>query len=289
MHDFHHKSYILFVAAFICLSLGRVSAMPIGETQNTAEQELRIVSLSPNVTETLYALGAGEYLVGRSDYCNYPQDALELPSVGTLYNPSLETLLSLEPTLVISSAFVPEEFLTSVEAAGIKVLQLNTQQTFQGTYALIREIAQTVGKASEAELMILGMQNKVREVTSTYNDTDKPTAYLVIDFGSFDGTATGDTFLGDMLELAGATNVAKEATNWTFSKELLMAADPQIILISPRWGETIEETINEFKNTKPYSDLSGELVVFDADSTSRQGPRSADALETLAQLIHQAR
>jgi len=290
MHNRTVKQYLLFLASFLLLTFSRVGAQPTLEIDNQENgQELRIVSLSPNVTETLYALGAGETLVGRSDYCNYPEQVTALPSVGTLYNPSLETLLSLEPTVAISSAFVPEDFLSSVERAGIEVVQLNTQQTFQGTYGLIRKIAEVVGKQSEAELMILSMQNTVREVVSSYKNETKPSVYMVIDFGGFDATATGDTFLGEMIELAGATNVAKDARNWTYSKELLMEADPEILLLNPRWGESGEATIQEFRTTKPYSDLSGEIIVFDADSTSRQGPRSADALKALAALIHQGK
>jgi len=290
MHNRTVKQYLLFLASFLLLTFSRVGAQPTLEIDNHDNgQELRIVSLSPNVTETLYALGAGETLVGRSDYCNYPEQVTALPSVGTLYNPSLETLLSLEPTVAISSAFVPEDFLSSVERAGIEVVQLDTQQTFQGTYGLIRKIAEVVGKQSEAELMILSMQNTVREVVSSYKNETKPSVYMVIDFGGFDATATGDTFLGEMIELAGATNVAKDARNWTYSKELLMEADPEILLLNPRWGESGEATIQEFRTTKPYSDLSGEIIVFDADSTSRQGPRSADALKALAALIHQGK
>ncbi|MGH0052605.1 MAG: helical backbone metal receptor, partial [Sphaerochaetaceae bacterium] len=134
MHNRTVKHYLLFFAFFLLLTVSRIGAQPILETGNhEAEREIRIVSLSPNVTETIYALGAESSLVGRSDYCNYPEEAMELPSVGTLYNPSLETLLALEPDLVISSAFVPDAFLSSVEQAGIEVLQLDTQGTFQGT------------------------------------------------------------------------------------------------------------------------------------------------------------
>ncbi|MDK2860101.1 MAG: cobalamin transport system substrate-binding protein, partial [Sphaerochaeta sp.] len=187
MHNRTVKQYLLFLASFLLLTFSRVGAQPTLEIDNHDNgQELRIVSLSPNVTETLYALGAGETLVGRSDYCNYPEQVTALPSVGTLYNPSLETLLSLEPTVAISSAFVPEDFLSSVERAGIEVVQLDTQQTFQGTYGLIRKIAEVVGKQSEAELMILSMQNTVREVVSSYKNETKPSVYMVIDFGGFD-------------------------------------------------------------------------------------------------------
>lgn len=119
----------------------------------------------------------------------------------------------------------------------------------------------------------------------------KPSVYLMIDFGSFDGTATGDTYLSQMLEMIGADNIAKDATKWTYSKELLIEKDPDLIIISPRWGETFEQTSALFASTKPYSDLratkEGNLVPIDADLISRQGPRSAQALELLAKAVHQ--
>jgi iron complex transport system substrate-binding protein len=113
MHSNSFKHLLLVFSLLLCLVIPRLAAGGAQE-QPVQQESLRIVSLSPNVTETLYALDAGSLLVGRSDYCNYPQEAAALPSVGTLYNPSLETLLSLEPNLVISSAFVPEQFLSSV-------------------------------------------------------------------------------------------------------------------------------------------------------------------------------
>jgi len=256
------------------------------EPKAVEQESLRIVSLSPNVTETLYALGAGSFLVGRSDYCNYPQEATDLPSVGTLYNPSLEKLLSLEPNLVISSAFVPEQFLQAIEKAGISIVSLETQQNFQGAYTLIREIANQVSKEAEAELMILEMQNVVQSVIRKAALQPKKTVYIALDFGSFDSSATADTFLSEMVDLAGGVNIADDAQNWTYSKELLMSHDPQVILLSPRWGETGEQTRKEFTTTKPYADLSGTITVFDADLISRQGPRSAQALQVLYTLIH---
>ncbi len=251
------------------------------------EPELRIVSLSPNVTETIYALGKGDLLVGRSDYCNYPEEALALPSVGTLYSPSLEKLLALEPTLAISSAFVSDQLLASVEKAGIEVLQLDTQESFAGTYDLIRSIAKAVDAQDQGELMILSMQNIVRDVAIKAEVGPKPTVYMALDFGSFDSAATADTFLSEMITLAGGDNVAKDGLYWTYSKEMLLFHDPEVILLSPRWGDSGEATLKEFTTTPPYSDLHGEVRLFDADMVSRQGPRSALALQLLYSLIHQ--
>jgi iron complex transport system substrate-binding protein len=285
MHNTRFMRRLLVASMVLLASSLLLFALP--QTEKSTQDELRIVSLSPNVTETIWALGKEDLLVGRSDYCNYPQEALSLPAVGTLYSPSLEQLLALEPTTVISSAFVGDQFLAAVEQAGITVLEINTQESFSGTYELIRAIAQAVKATDKAELMILEMQNLIKEVALKAQTKAKPSVYMAFDFGSFDSAATADTFLSEMVELAGGNNVAKDGANWTYSKELLMYHDPEVILLSPRWGDDGSATIAEFTTTKPYSDLRGRIEIFDADMISRQGPRSAIALQTLFELIHQ--
>jgi len=277
----------------LLVSIGMLTpliAQPLLEKKTQEPEKLSIVSLSPNVTETLYALGAASHLVGRTDYCTFPQEALALPSIGTLYNPSLEKLVSLQPDLAIASAFVSDELLLALESAGIEVLSLKLQENFSGTYTLIREIAQKVDRVKEGELIILAMQNKVRDTVEQARTMEKKRVYFMIDFGSFDGTATGDTYISEMLNMVGAINVAADATRWTYSKELLVAQDPELIIMTARWGQSNEETLAEFIKTKPYSDLratkEGNLVFVDSDMISRQGPRSALALEELAKAIH---
>ncbi len=286
MRNIVKKSFLAVVVILLITTLFS-PLFALGSKEETPQEVVRIVSLSPNVTETIFALGKGELVVGRSDYCNYPEKALALPAVGTLYAPSLEQLLALEPTMVISSAFVDDRFLEAVEEAGITVLQFTTQETFTGTYNLIREIAEAVDAQPEAEIMLLEMQTTVKEVALSVKNLHHPSVYMALDFGSFDSAATGDTFLSEMIELAGGNNVAKDGQYWTYSKEQLVAHDPEIILLSPRWGDTDgEATIAEFTSTAPYRDLHGTVKIFDADVISRQGPRSANALEMLATLIH---
>jgi len=277
----HCLTPLFIVISMIVLILAPLSAQ--GMKEQPSEQ--RIVSLSPNVTETIYALGGENLLVGRSDYCNYPAEAETLPSVGTLYNPSLEMILSLEPTHVISSAFVPDELLAAVEQAKIAVLSISAQETFEGTYDLIRAVGDVIQRQSQAEQLIGEMKSKVQAIETKAATLPKVTVYMAFDFGSFDSAATGDTFLHEMIEKAGGKNVAEDGQYWTYSKELLIEKDPQLILLSPRWGASEEETIREFKTTKPYSDLKATVKGFDADIVSRQGPRSAEALQIIFDLI----
>lgn len=277
----HFLTPLFIVISMIVLMLAPLSAQ--GMMEQPVEQ--RVVSLSPNVTETIYALGGENLLVGRSDYCNYPAEAEALPSVGTLYNPSLEMILALEPTHVISSAFVPDELLFSIEQANINVLSISAQETFEGTYDLIRAVGDVIHRQSQAEQLIGEMKAQVKAIEEKAAPLSKVTVYMALDFGSFDSAATGDTFLHEMIEKAGGLNVAADGRYWTYSKELLVEKDPELILLSPRWGESEDATIREFKTTKPYSDLKATVKGFDADVVLRQGPRSAQALQILFDLI----
>lgn len=283
------RSWVLVLLVGIVM-LTPLLAQPLLEKKPAKPEKLSIVSLAPNVTETLYALGVGNLLVGRTDYCTYPEDALALPSIGTLYNPSLEKLISLQPDLAIATTFVSDELLAALTSAGIEVLSLKLQETFAGTYTLIREIAQKVDRVEEGELIILEMQNRVRKTVEKARTMESKRVYFMVDFGSFDGTATGDTYISEMLGMLGAINIAQDADRWTYSKELLVAQDPDLIIMTTRWGQTDEQTREEFTNTKPYSDLratkAGNLVFVESDMVSRQGPRSALALENLAQAIY---
>ncbi|AEV28164.1 ABC-type Fe3+-hydroxamate transport system, periplasmic component [Sphaerochaeta pleomorpha str. Grapes] len=251
---------------------------------------MRIVSLAPNVTETVAALGALDRLVGRTDYCNFPAEVASLPSIGTLYNPSVEKLIALRPDLVLASSFVSDQLITALQKASIKVVCINKQESFEGTYALIEDIALIIGKEAEGQRLVDSMKRNVAKVLEASKDLSKPRVYYMVDFGSFDGTATGDTFISQMITMAGAINIAQDATKWTYSKELLVKQNPDLIIVSPRWGETAEETLSLFSTTKPYSDLSatkkGAFILVDSDMLSRQGPRSADALIALTKAIH---
>jgi iron complex transport system substrate-binding protein len=269
---------------------GKIYTDSLGNVMALDHIPKRIISLAPNVTETVAALGALDSLVGRTDYCNYPLGVESLPSIGTLYNPSVEKLISLKPDLVIASSFVSDQLIATLQKASVKVVCIDKQETFEGTYALIADIALLLGKEKQGENLIEDMKAKVSQVVAATKDVAKRRVYFMVDFGSFDGTATGDTFISEMLSLCGAINIAQEASNWTYSKELLVSQDPDMIVMAARWGETAEETKTLFSNTKPYSDLratkEGKIVTVEADLISRQGPRSADALRLLAKAIH---
>ncbi|MDD7202345.1 MAG: ABC transporter substrate-binding protein [Sphaerochaetaceae bacterium] len=246
----------------------------------------RIVSLGTNLTETICALGAEERLVGRTTFCNYPESVQSIPSIGTLWSPSIETIISLKPDLVVAGSLIDDAVLESLVRAGLNVCVINHQASFEGTYDLIMDLGMLLGEEGKAQEIVYTMRQQVSQVMEETRTLAKPRTYLAISFGEMDSAATGDTYLGTMIEMAGGENVAKQATNWAFSKEQLVQADPEVIILMNMNGMTMEETFDLWRKTSPYKDLHGRVELIDTDLVSRQGPRLGEALQQLERKIH---
>jgi iron complex transport system substrate-binding protein len=246
----------------------------------------RIISTAPNVTESIFALGAEEKLVGRTDYCNYPEAASTIDSIGSLTEVNIEKITELDPDVVIAASFFDEDNITILEELGIKVAVVMSQENFEGAYENIRNIALLANKEEKAEEIIKEMQDKVDYVKSSVESEESKSVYYVIGHGEYgDYTATGDTFIGKMLEIAGGENVAKEATGWKFSLEKLVEADPKVVI-----AENDPSTMEGLKEANGYKDLTaiknGNFYGVDKDMVSRMGPRLADGLLQIAKAIH---
>ncbi len=243
----------------------------------------RVVSCAPNLTEMMYDLEAGELLVGRSDYCDYPMEALELPSVGAIDNPNLETIISLEPDLVIATTFT-DEGIDKLNSAGITVLVIKDEQDVEGVYNMITELGKAIGKDDVAKKRIAEMQETIGTVEDKIAGLDKPTVYYVIGYGEYgDYTAGGDTFVGGMLETAGGENVAADISGWNISLEEIIEADPYIIIISDYMKD-------DFVKAPHYSELTavkeGRVYTMDINMLERQGYRNAEGILELAKIFY---
>ncbi len=254
----------------------------------------RIVSLSPNITETLFALGVGDRMVGRTDYCDYPPQTSGIPSMGDLFSPSIEKIVSLQPDLVIISTLGQSQTIEAIESTGIPVALIDEPGTMEGTYLLIETVGAATGTDAAAKALTTAMRTRIAAVSESVASLAAPTVYYVAGFGEWgDFTATGDTFIHDLITLAGGENIAKDAVNWSYQLELLISNDPDIIILPPLWGSTFEQTKHEFITHPSYRKLSAvqnnRIVTIDSNLVERQGPRSAQAVETLADLFHPER
>ncbi len=244
------------------------------------------MSVSPDLTEIIFALGEEERLVGRSDFCNYPEDTKEIPSVGAIDDPNIEKIAELQPDLVIGSRIFPRDSDAKLQELNIPVLILDSQQSFEGIYDMIESMGQVLSVPDKAEALVMEIENKVQNVSEKVKDVSRPRVYYVVGFGEAgDFTAGGDTFIGTIIEMAGGDNVAKDLQGWQYSLEKLIEQDPDIIICSKYYDAKAG-----IEQAQGYKDLravkEGRLLEIDNNLLDRQGPRLADGLEELAKLIH---
>lgn len=251
------------------------------------EKPMRIVSLAPNTTEILFALGAGERVVGRTDYCNYPEEALDVPSVGGYSQPSLETIMSVEPDLVLTSFGTPGEVIDQLRQLDIKVVGYNPQ-TIDDVLNLIWEIGKVIDNRQEATALINDMKVRIQAVKDLVKGVEKPLVFWEVWHDPL-YTAGPDTYINDLITIAGGRNMAADAKSgsWpVYSLEVLVARNPEVyIATKDQWagpGNIDEregyEQIKAVKNDRVY--------VLNADNVNRPGPRLVDGLEEVVRVIH---
>lgn len=248
------------------------------------ENPKTIISVAPNITEMLYEMGAGDKLIARTDYCDYPEQCLELESIGSIYTPDIEKMISLQPDLVLASTHFTEDTETKLTSAGIPVQVLYEETSFEGVYDMIETLGDLVNCETEAERMVKDMKETIETVTDKVAGLEKPTVYYVVSFGEGgEYTATGETFIHEMITLAGGDNIAKDGTGWSYSLEALLEADPSIILID-------EDSKDSFMASEAHQNLTavkeGKVYGIDGNTLDRQGYRNAEAIEAMAKIFY---
>lgn len=258
---------------------------PAGEDVIIDSEPQRIVSISPTFTEIVFGIGAGDRLVGRTDYCDYPVETTEVPSVGSMTQPSVEAIIALEPDVVLVS-FMEEEMLEKIELSGATVVQMQSSNSIVESYGVMEELGRILNVSEEAAGVVEGIKADIQEVTAVVEGLEPVSVYYVAGFGQGgDYTAGGDTFMNDLMEAAGATNAGADAEGWSYSAEKLIEKDPDYIVIGSMAAMT-----DEFKTTEPYSSLTAvkedRVMEIDDNLISREGPRLAQGVRLMAEIFH---
>jgi iron complex transport system substrate-binding protein len=245
-----------------------------------------IVSVAPNITETVFALGKSSELIGRTDFDTYPNEVKNIQSIGGLQNPNVEKIAELKPDIVIASAFFPKEVVTKLEELKIPVIVLYGPDSFDGAYDTINKVGQILNAGDKANSIVAGMKKKVVDVEAKVKGLPTPSVYYVVSFGKAgDFTAGAETFVGKMLEMAGGKNAASDTKDWNYSVEKLVEKNPDLLICSKYFN-----TKANIKIATGYKDLTAvkndKLYEIDNNLVDIQGPRLADGLEALAKIIH---
>ena len=245
----------------------------------------RVICYSPELLEILFALDLEEVLIGRSSYCNFPEEALLIPEMGDLFSLDLESLVDAKPDLVLLSSMSDEAAVNSIKNQGIPVLALDSDASADGVYSYIRALGAVFDEKDRAEKLCQEMQESIDFIMDKVAKEKKPTVYFVVGYGEFDSGATGDTFLGQLLEMAGGENVAADSSNWMYTIEELMISDPDIVICSQFFD--MKEGLMAAPGYKDLSAvLEGRIFEVDENIFFRQGPRMVEAVEVLARIFH---
>lgn len=244
----------------------------------------RVVSTSPAVTEIMFALGEGDLLVGRTDFCVYPEEAAQIPTIGGISNLNVERILSLNPDLVISGSMVSKKATDQLDMMGTPIVCVIEKPKFDVLYDNITTIGKLVGKEQEADSLNALMRQRVNALIDM--DTARPThsipkVYYVVGFGpSGNFTAGGNTFINDIIRMAGGRNIAENVSGWSYSLEALVKEDPDYIIVR-------REDSAAFCSMKPYNTLDavrkGHVIGIVSGTLDLQVPRNIDAILYLRQ------
>lgn len=244
-----------------------------------------VVSLSPGITEILFDLGVGNKIIGRTKFCNYPESVSKIETVGGITDASLEKIITLHPEIVITSSMVRKDIVESIEKAGISIICLPERSNVEGVFNTLKILGQIFEKENVADSLVNDMKIKLDQVKQSYNgQKEKPSVYYVVGYGATgDFTAGKNTYINEIIELAGGRNVANKVTNWSYSKEELFAQEPDYIIVR-------EEDLNSFIKTTPYKDLKAvkekRVLGINSSLMDCQTCRSIEAIKQIASFIN---
>ncbi len=258
----------------------------------------RIVTLSGDATEILFALGAGDQVVAVDATSNYPAAARDLPNLGYPGALGPEAVMAFEPTHVIASKItdrLPEELLGQLEALGVTVVRLDEDPTSATPANNIRRLAALTGQEAAGEELIAGLDAQFAEAAARASDFTKPPRVMFLYLGSrqmqFAGGAGTATHV--LIEAAGAIDAGAEAGfvgNQPFTTEALVAAAPDVLLVTDRGLAALGgvEGVLEIPGVaQTPAGANGNIVSYEDLYLLGMGPRFGEMLLDFVDKLHQ--
>ncbi len=256
----------------------------------------RIVSLAPSNTEILFAVGAGDKVVGVTNFCDYPYnftawiEAGNMTSIGNFMSPSVEPIVALDPDLVLASS-LSQEAADNLRSLGFNVLVLDP-----GSMDDVFNDILLVGKATNRYNEAVAVESEMKQKIDAIADqaaaaTSTPKVFHEV----YPQTSAGpNTFIDALITLAGGVNIFHDAaTSYpTISYESVVEKNPDVMVFPDKFmgRDEFSETMEDVANRPGWDSISavqnGAIYEIDSDIISRGGPRLADALEILAKMIH---
>jgi iron complex transport system substrate-binding protein len=283
---------VFFAAAVVCCpvpSLGGTVTDQVGRKVTVPDNPRRVVSLAPNITEILFAVGAGDTVVGTALFTNYPPGTENIPTVGSYIKPNLERIIELAPDLVIATADGEKKAeINRLSSLGIPVYIINPKD-LAGVVRTVREIGALVGRKESADRAASAMEGRIAGVKERVARLPKVRALLVLSMHPLI-TMSARTFQDELIASAGGINIAAgEPIRYpTLSMEEVIVRAPEVIVMT-----TMSHDEDYHALTAEWSRFgsipavkTGRVFVVDSDIVDRPSPRIVEGLEALARLLH---
>jgi iron complex transport system substrate-binding protein len=280
---------LIFVMFLPGISFANQVTDEIGRSINISPSPKRIVSLAPGITETLYALGLGDKIVGVTSFCNWPPAALKKQRIGGFINPSIEQIVSLKPDLIIATADGNrQDTVRQLERIGLPVYVTSPSNT-NGILRSINHLGEITARKNAAAKLVRQLQKRLSNIETQIRHKSKPRVFFQIGLEPLI-TIGGKTLIHEVIERAGGINIASNDTARypRYSPEGIMAGSPDIILFAPMANDKEFTAVKIFwqKFEGVPAVKNNRIYPIDTDLISRASVRIIDAIETMALIFH---
>lgn len=263
-----------------------------GEEIVMEEKPDKIISLSPQTTENLFAVGAGDEVIGVTTYADYPEEATKVDKIGTITEPNIEKIVSMEPDLVIAASVNKQETIDRLKELNIKVagFEANSVDT---ALENIKKIGKITGNQKNAEQVTANMNVKIADIKDLVDkklaNNDRPKVFYEL-WSDPLYTAGVDNFIDNLIHTAGGFNIGRLAeTQWPeFSLEKLLVEDPEVYISTPHSAEmkVSKESIKDRDRFKDITAIKNDRVyIIDENIINRASPRLLEGLSQLTTAI----
>lgn len=264
-------------------------SFPVTETDQTGtevtleEPAERIVTLNPSAAQTLWELGAEDTVVGVSSNAQYLEGAEDKELISEGFEYDTETIIALEPDIVLAPDATPEEVVESLRNNGVTVFYFPEAENFEDVYNKTETIGHFAGECEAADEVVTDMRQRIGAIETALDDEDRPGVL----YSFFGFTAGNETFIHGIFEAAGTTNVAEEVGITGFAElndEVIVDRADDIEYLILNSDPTSHPSSDAYNETVAVQE--GQTVVVNENYLNQPAPRTVLAVETIAEAVH---